>query len=112
MFRKVIEPFTASSKYSGTPVVPFESLGERIRSARDQGVGLPVTNGLEFDLDEDGDQVDPMADPRSDFFDLAEGLDAYSAMKLAEEKRVSELDEAAKLAAAGGSAPEPPTVEE
>lgn len=67
----------------------FESLGQRVRNAIDQGV-KPDTNPqvLEYDTEDDGDVVDPMADPRADHFDVVLSLENHMS-ELAEKQNSS-----------------------
>ena len=63
----------------------FQSLGQRIRDAIDQGV-TPDVNQLvnEYDTDEDGDMVDPIADPRADIFDVVKAIDKINEKEVKE----------------------------
>lgn len=56
--------------------VPFTTIGQRVRDAIDMGVD-PNINPMPaaYDTEDDGDQVDPIADPRADLFEVAERLE-------------------------------------
>uniref|UniRef100_A0AAU8B7F0 Uncharacterized protein n=1 Tax=Dulem virus 200 TaxID=3145677 RepID=A0AAU8B7F0_9VIRU len=104
MYHKVIPVALVSDDFplEFDDELEYESLGSRIRTAADCGVDLAVSSPLIYDDDEDGDMVDPMADPRADFFDQAEGLDAIRAQELAERQRREQIEAEAKLAAGQG----------
>lgn len=56
--------------------VRYTTIGQRVRDAIDMGVD-PNINPMPaaYDSEDDGDQVDPIADPRADLFDVAESLE-------------------------------------
>lgn len=61
-------------------VAPYQSLGQKVRDAIDQGVSPDVIPGsVEFDSEDDGDNVDPLADPRTDSFQVAEAYEQHVA---------------------------------
>lgn len=64
----------------------FQTVGQRVRDALDLGVD-PNVNPLPaaYDTEDDGDQVDPAADPHYDAFEAAEAFDALQA-KVAENR--------------------------
>lgn len=89
MLRKNVVGFSVVSDVSEfAQEVPFESLGARIRNALDSGV-MPVgKTPLAFDEAEDGDFVDPSADPREDMFSVAERLDSHERALLAKKQEI------------------------
>lgn len=68
--------------------VPFESLGARVRNALDSGVRPVGSTPLAFDEAEDGDFVDPLADPHEDMFSVSERLDSHERRLLAKRQEV------------------------
>lgn len=71
-------------------VTPYQSLGQKIRDAIDQGVQPDVNPGtMEFDTEDDGDMVDPLNDPRTDSFEVAQAYQCHlSDLADAESKKV------------------------
>lgn len=82
MRKRTILPFVHSECVEHSQPIPceFESLGQRIRNAVDQGVSPDVNpQTLMYDDEDSGDVVDPNADPRFDGFTAIDALEGIHA---------------------------------
>lgn len=82
MRKRAILPYIHSECIQHLRSLPceFETLGQRIRNAIDQGVSPDVnTQTLMYDDEDSGDVVDPNADPRFDPFTAIDALEGIQA---------------------------------